>query len=74
MMKTNEKGTRNMEEKMMNEVEATMNKEVQARTKRKRRGKKVEKEILFKERPRDTRNIRGGTNPRGTTLVVKPSI
>lgn len=74
MRTTKEKGRRNMEEGTMNGVEATRNKEMQAMTKRKKRGEKVEREILLKERLRNTRNIQEGTNPRGMTLVVKPNI
>jgi hypothetical protein len=57
VMTTKEEGTRNMEEGMMNKVEVTMNEEVQAMTKKKKWGKKVEKEISLKERQRNTRSI-----------------
>ncbi len=58
MMKTTkEEGTKNMEEGMRDEVEATRNKEVEARTKGRRRGKKVEKEMFFKERPKYTKSM-----------------
>jgi hypothetical protein len=40
MKTTKEDKTKNIEEGMMNEVEAMRNKEVQAMTKRKRRGKR----------------------------------
>jgi hypothetical protein len=43
MKTTKEKGMKNMEEGMRDEVEAIRNKEVEARTKGKRRGKKVER-------------------------------
>jgi hypothetical protein len=51
------KGTNNMEEGMKDEVEATRNKEVEARTKGRRRGKKVEREMFFKERPKYIRSM-----------------
>ncbi len=64
---TKEKGMKNMEEGMKNKVEATKNKEVEIRTKGKRRKEKVERKILLKERPKDTKSIQGGINPRKTT-------
>jgi hypothetical protein len=59
MKTTKEKGMKNMEEGTRDEVEAIRNKEVEARTKGRRKGKKVERE---KERPKYTRNMQGGTN------------
>lgn len=57
MMKTTkEKGMKNMEEGTRDEVEV--------RTKRKRRGKKVEREMFLKERSKYTRITQGGTKPK----------
>jgi hypothetical protein len=56
-----------MEEGTKNEVETMKNKEVETRTKGKRRKEKVERDVLLKERPKDTKSIQGGTNPRKTT-------
>jgi hypothetical protein len=65
MMKTTKKkGMKNMEERMKDKVEAIRNKEVEARTKGKRRGKKVEREMFFKKRPKYTRIMQGGTKPK----------
>jgi hypothetical protein len=46
---TKEEGRTNMEEGMMNGVETTTKKEVQARTKRKRRGKRWRKKSFSKK-------------------------
>ncbi len=54
---TKEQGTRNMEEGMRNEVEATRNKEVEDRTKGKRRGKRWRKTSSSKKKPKNTRSI-----------------
>jgi hypothetical protein len=56
MKTTKGKGIKNMEEGMRDEVEAIRNKEVEARTKGRRRGKKMEKkkkcQNIQKEYPR----------------------
>ncbi len=51
---TKEEGRRNMEEGMRNEVEAMRNKEVEDRTKGKRRGKRWRKKSSSKKRPKNT--------------------
>lgn len=61
---TKEEGTRNMEEGTNNEVETMKNKEVETKTKGKRRKEKVEREILLKERPKDTKEYSRRDKPK----------
>jgi len=74
MKTTKEDGTKNMEEGTRHELEAIRNKEVETKTKGRRRGKKVERKMFLKERPKYTRSMQGGTNPKRTNPIVKLNI